>query len=46
MGRKGRDRARAQYSKAALQTATLAVYQRLLRETKAHKAVTKHEAVL
>jgi hypothetical protein len=37
---------RAQYSKTALQTATLAVYQRVLRESGADKTVTKHEAVL
>ncbi|WP_239590927.1 glycosyltransferase family 4 protein [Vitreimonas flagellata] len=37
MGQKGRDRAQALYSKEALQTATLAVYERLLREAKERK---------
>lgn len=46
MGRKGRARVRAQYSKAALQTATLAVYQRLLRDAEQRKAVTNPETVL
>jgi glycosyltransferase involved in cell wall biosynthesis len=46
MGRRGRDRVRAMYSKTALQTATLAVYQRLLRKSAADKSVTKHETVL
>jgi glycosyltransferase involved in cell wall biosynthesis len=46
MGRKGRDRARRLYSKAALQSATLAVYQRVLREVEERKvAKTQHEAV-
>ncbi len=46
MGAMGRDRVRAQYSKTALQKATLAVYERVLREAKAHRNVTKHETVL
>jgi glycosyltransferase involved in cell wall biosynthesis len=46
MGRRGRDRVRAQYSKTALQTATMAVYERVLREAQADKTVTKPEAVL
>jgi len=46
MGRLGRDRARSLYSKTALQTATLAVYQRLLREANSGRSVTKREAVL
>ncbi|MBC7769913.1 MAG: glycosyltransferase family 4 protein [Phycisphaerales bacterium] len=46
MGRNGRTRVRAQYSSAALQTATLAVYQRLLRDAEQRKTVTKHEPVL
>ena len=37
MGQNGRDRARALYSKEALQTATLAVYERLLREAEERK---------
>lgn len=46
MGAMGRDRVRAQYSKTALQKATLAVYERVLREANAHRNVTKHETVL
>jgi glycosyltransferase involved in cell wall biosynthesis len=46
MGRRGRDRVRAAYSKTALQSATLAVYYRVLRESVTHKSVTKHETVL
>jgi glycosyltransferase involved in cell wall biosynthesis len=38
MGRKGRDRVRQLYSKAALQSATLAVYQRVLREAESRKS--------
>jgi glycosyltransferase involved in cell wall biosynthesis len=37
MGRKGRDRVRALYSKAALQSSTLAVYQRVLSQAQKHK---------
>lgn len=47
MGRRGRDRVRALYSKNALQTATLAVYERLLREAEERKAAkSRPEAVL
>lgn len=46
MGRRGRDRVRTQYSKTALQTATLAVYQRLLRNAEKRQTVSKHETVL
>ena len=46
MGQQGRDRVRANYSKTALQSATLAVYQGLLRASAPHKSVTKHETVL
>lgn len=38
MGRKGRDRVHLLYSKQALQTATMAVYQRVLRETADRRA--------
>jgi glycosyltransferase involved in cell wall biosynthesis len=38
MGRKGQERVRALYSKAALQSATLAVYQRVLSEAESRKA--------
>jgi glycosyltransferase involved in cell wall biosynthesis len=38
MGRKGQDRVRALYSKLALQSATLAVYQRVLGEAESRKA--------
>lgn len=38
MGRKGHDRVRAQYSKSALQSSTLAVYQRVLREAAEKRA--------
>jgi len=38
MGEKGRERVRRLYSKTALQTATLAVYERVLRESKQPKA--------
>jgi glycosyltransferase involved in cell wall biosynthesis len=38
MGRKGRDRVRQLYSKQALQTATMAVYQRVLREALERRA--------
>jgi glycosyltransferase involved in cell wall biosynthesis len=37
MGQKGLERARGQYSKAALQSSTLAVYQRVLSESKVRK---------
>lgn len=37
MGRKGRDRVRQLYSKEALQTATMAVYQRVLRDAAARR---------
>jgi glycosyltransferase involved in cell wall biosynthesis len=46
MGRLGRDRVRRLYSKTALQTATLAIYQRLLREANSGRSVAKREAVL
>lgn len=46
MGRRGRTRVRAQYSKTALQTATLAVYQRLLRDAERRRTVTNPETVL
>ncbi len=47
MGRRGRDRVRALYSKTALQTATLAVYERLLREAEERKtAASRPGAVL
>lgn len=46
MGRNGQARVQNLYSKAALQTATLAVYQRLLRDAEQRKTVTKHEPVL
>jgi len=46
MGRQGQRRVQNMYSKTALQTATLAVYQRLLRDAEQRKAVTKHEPVL
>jgi glycosyltransferase involved in cell wall biosynthesis len=47
MGRKGRDRVRALYSKAALQSSTLAVYQRVLSQAQKHKtAKASGEAVL
>lgn len=46
MGRRASVRARSMYSKTALQTATLAVYQRLLSESDAHKPVTRRETVL
>jgi len=36
----------ALYSTVALQTATLAVYQRILRKAKQREAVTKHKPVL
>jgi glycosyltransferase involved in cell wall biosynthesis len=38
MGRKGRDRVHQLYSKQALQTATMAVYQRVLREAEERRA--------
>jgi len=38
MGRKGQERVRALYSKTALQSATLAVYQRVLSEAESRKA--------
>jgi hypothetical protein len=38
MGRKGQERVRALYSKTALQSATLAVYQRVLSEAVSRKA--------
>lgn len=38
MGRKGQERVRALYSKTALQSATLAVYQRVLSEADSRKA--------
>jgi len=38
MGRKGRDRVQQLYSKQALQTATMAVYQRVLREAAERRA--------
>jgi glycosyltransferase involved in cell wall biosynthesis len=41
MGRKGRDRVRQLYSKAALQSATLAVYQRILSEAESKKGANK-----
>ncbi len=46
MGRAGQSRVQSLYSKTALQTATLAVYQRLLRDAEQRKAVTRHEPVL
>lgn len=46
MGRRGQQRVRNLYSKTALQTATLAVYERVLRDAEQRKAVTKHEPVL
>jgi glycosyltransferase involved in cell wall biosynthesis len=47
MGARGRDRVRALYSKTALQSATLAVYQRLLRQGEERKlSKPKPEAVL
>jgi glycosyltransferase involved in cell wall biosynthesis len=46
MGRCGRDRARAAYSKTALQTATLAVYRRVLKEAEQRKSKLAGEAVL
>jgi glycosyltransferase involved in cell wall biosynthesis len=47
MGRRGRDRVRALYSKSALQSATLAVYQRVLSEAHERKAAkATGEAVL
>lgn len=47
MGVRGRERVHALYSKAALQTATLAVYQRLLREAEERKAAkSRPEPVL
>ena len=39
MGRKGQERVRALYSKTALQSATLAVYQRVLSQAVSRKAV-------
>ena len=45
MGRRGRDRVRSLYSKQALQTATLAVYERLLRKAQQRKS-TRSETVL
>lgn len=46
MGERGLTRVQAQYSKTALQTATLAVYQRVLRDAEQRRTVTKHEPVL
>ncbi|MGH6949855.1 MAG: glycosyltransferase family 4 protein, partial [Vitreimonas sp.] len=46
MGRRACARACAMYSKTALQTATLAVYERLIHKSDAHKPVTQHETVL
>ncbi len=46
MGRQGRFRVHTLYSTAALQTATLAVYERLLRNSKQRETVTKHKPVL
>ncbi len=46
MGSHGRFRVNALYSTVALQTATLAVYQRILRKAKQREAVTKHKPVL
>ncbi len=46
MGQRGRARVRTKYSKTALQTATLAVYQRVLSDSDTHKSVAKHETVL
>lgn len=46
MGKRGRDRVRANYSKTALQSATLAVYQVLLRKSAPNKSVTTNESVL
>jgi glycosyltransferase involved in cell wall biosynthesis len=47
MGRRGRDRVHNLYSTAALQAATIAVYQRLLgRRAEAREAHRQHEAVL
>lgn len=42
MGRKGRDRVRQLYSKAALQSATLAVYQRVLSEAGSKRGDQAH----
>jgi glycosyltransferase involved in cell wall biosynthesis len=41
MGAKGRERTRTLYAKSALQSATLAVYQRVLREAEQRKAVRR-----
>jgi glycosyltransferase involved in cell wall biosynthesis len=46
MGRRARARARSMYSKTALQTATLAVYERLLCQSDADKPVSRRETVL
>jgi len=46
MGRQGRFRVHTLYSTAALQTATLAVYERLLRNAEQRKTVTTHKPVL
>ncbi len=46
MGRQGRFRVHTLYSKGALQTATLAVYERLLRNSEQRKTVTNHKPVL
>jgi len=46
MGRQGRFRVHTLYSTAALQTATLAVYERLLSNSKQRETVTKHKPVL
>ncbi|GIK47362.1 MAG: glycosyl transferase [Alphaproteobacteria bacterium] len=46
MGRRGALRVQSQYSKTALQTATLAVYQRVLRNAEQRRTVTKHKPVL
>lgn len=47
MGARGQARARTMYAKSALQSATLAVYQRLLRKRKEQQTgQTGHEAVL
>lgn len=42
MGKRGRERVRRLYSKTALQTATLALYQRLLHETQSRKSGRSH----